>query len=102
MILAAVLAVQASAASILVVTLPTQHTASVTAPRIVAAQSLGGTRTDALLARVRTDLDDAVAAVEQFWGSDWPREIVVVDTVTYQVGAGSLNYPHVVPGDNDA
>ena len=95
MILAAVLAVQATAASILVATLPTRHTASVTAPRIVAAQSLGGTRTDALLARVRTDLDDAVAAVEQFWGSDWPREIVVVATDSPQQFAAQA---HLDPG----
>jgi hypothetical protein len=40
--------------------------------------SLGGARTDALLVRVRADLSDAVAAVERFWGTDWPREIVVV------------------------
>ena len=40
--------------------------------------STGGARTDALLARVRADLGDAVAAVELFWGTDWPREIVVV------------------------
>ncbi|MEI6251227.1 MAG: hypothetical protein WCP30_00275 [Mycobacteriaceae bacterium] len=42
--------------------------------------SLGGARTDALLTRVGADLGDAVAAVERFWGDDWPREIVVVAT----------------------
>ena len=41
---------------------------------------MGGARTDALINRVRTDLDDAVAAVERFWGTDWPTEIVVVAT----------------------
>ena len=40
--------------------------------------SLGGARTDALLARVRADLAGAVTAVERFWGTDWPRDIVVV------------------------
>ena len=44
--------------------------------------SLGGARTDALLTRVRADFDGAVAAVERFWGTDWPREIVVVATGT--------------------
>jgi len=46
--------------------------------RDVRSISLGGARTDALLVRVRADLSDAVAAVERFWGTDWPREIVVV------------------------
>lgn len=44
--------------------------------------SLGGARTDALLSRVGAGLEDAVAAVERFWGDDWPREIVVVATAT--------------------
>ncbi len=35
-----------------------------------------------LLDRVRADLGDSVAAVERFWGGDWPREIVVVATGT--------------------
>lgn len=49
-------------------------------PRSVRAVSLGGARTDLLLRRVRADLDGAVAAVERFWGDDWPREIVIVAT----------------------
>jgi hypothetical protein len=44
--------------------------------------SLGGSRTDALIERVGADLPGAVAAVERFWGNDWPREIVVVATGT--------------------
>jgi hypothetical protein len=44
--------------------------------------SLGGVRTDALLVRVRADFNDAVTAVERFWGPDWPREIVVVASGT--------------------
>lgn len=42
--------------------------------------SLGGTRTDALLARVALDIGGAVAAVEKFWGGDWPREIDIIAT----------------------
>jgi hypothetical protein len=44
--------------------------------------SLDGGRTDALIERVGSLLDDAVAAVERFWGTDWPRDIVVVATGT--------------------
>lgn len=42
--------------------------------------SLGGSRTDALLSRVRAGIPDAVGAVERFWGTDWAPEIVVVAT----------------------
>lgn len=42
--------------------------------------SLGGARTDELLARVHSHLGAAVGAVERFWGTDWPSEIVVVAT----------------------
>ena len=52
------------------------------AGRAIRPISLGGARTDALLARVRADLGDASTAVERFWGDDWPREIVVVATAT--------------------
>jgi hypothetical protein len=44
--------------------------------------SLGGARTDPLIERVASELGDAVAAVERFWGTDWPRDIVVVATDT--------------------
>lgn len=44
--------------------------------------SLGGARTDALIERVASDLGDAVSSVERFWGTDWPRDIVVVATGT--------------------
>ena len=53
---------------------------SVPGPRAVSAVNLGGARGAALLDRVRADFGGAVAAVEAFWGSDWPREIVVVAT----------------------
>lgn len=55
---------------------------SPTGDRDLRAISLGGARTDALLDRVRANFGDSVAAVERFWGSDWPREIVVVATGT--------------------
>ena len=57
--------------------------------------SLGGASTDALVDRVQTDLDDSVAAVERFWGTDWPREIVVVATGTDAEFADRANLdPH--------
>ncbi len=68
------------AAAILVASPPVERSAPAPAPRTIAARSLGGARTDALLDRVRGDLDEAVTAVERFWGTDWPREIVVVAT----------------------
>lgn len=60
--------------------LPARDGGPVAEPRTISAVNLGGPRTDALLARIRGDLDDAVGAVERFWGTDWPREIVVVAT----------------------
>jgi hypothetical protein len=42
--------------------------------------SLGGSSTDAVLARVGVAIGDAVGAVERFWGTDFQREIVVVAT----------------------
>lgn len=57
---------------------PVAHSAPV--PRAVSAVNLDGARGAALLDRVRADFGGAVAAVEAFWGSDWPREIVVVAT----------------------
>ena len=57
-----------------------QVTDSAPAPRSVRTVNLGGARAAALLDRVRADFGGAVAAVERFWGTDWPREIVVVAT----------------------
>jgi hypothetical protein len=69
------------AASILIAGLPAPDGAPpVSAPRTISAHSLGNTRTEALLDRVRADLNVAVAAIERFWGNDWPTEIVVVAT----------------------
>ncbi|WUI28966.1 hypothetical protein OG976_02870 [Mycobacterium sp. NBC_00419] len=42
--------------------------------------SLGAGATDALLTRVAADIDEAVRAVESFWGTDWEHEIVVIAT----------------------
>lgn len=48
--------------------------------RTVRLISLGGPRTDGLLTRVAADIGGAVSAVEQFWGTDWEHEIVVIAT----------------------
>lgn len=50
--------------------------------RTVRYVSLGGAATDRLLSRVATGMDDAVTAVEKFWGTDWGREITVVATAS--------------------
>jgi hypothetical protein len=46
--------------------------------RTVALVGLGGPRTAPLLARIAAQMDDAANAVTMFWGSDWPREILIV------------------------
>lgn len=78
------LAAEAVTAAVVLSAQP-EHTRSLesaaAAPRMQAT-SLGGGRTDALLARVRADLPGAVAAVDSFWGDDWPRQIDVVATGT--------------------
>jgi hypothetical protein len=48
--------------------------------RTVHLISLGGPRTDGLLARIGGEIGDAVNAVEKFWGTDWDRDIVVIAT----------------------
>jgi hypothetical protein len=48
--------------------------------RTVHLISLGGSRTDGLLARIGGDIGDAVSAVEKFWGTDWTRDIVLIAT----------------------
>jgi len=48
--------------------------------RTVHLISLGGPRTDGLLARIGGDIGDAVNAVEKFWGTDWDHDIVVIAT----------------------
>jgi hypothetical protein len=79
------------AAGVFLATLPDRHPQPTTASmqsapahirRKMQPVSLGGARTEVLLTRVRADLDAAVVAVERFWGTDWPREIVVVATGT--------------------
>ncbi|CAN5641778.1 hypothetical protein BH10ACT9_BH10ACT9_41860 [soil metagenome] len=79
----------------MVVRTPARPTAAPSAPAIPASAapatgaqrevtliSLGGAATDPLLRRVSTELDGAVDAVESFWGTDWPHEILVVATGT--------------------
>jgi hypothetical protein len=39
---------------------------------------LAGQRTAPLLARIAAQMDDAAAAVTAFWGTDWPREVLIV------------------------
>jgi len=81
----AVLVAQIVAASVLIASLharlPTPHEAA-TEHRTIHTVSLGSSRTDVLLHRVRADLGDSVSAVERFWGTDWTREITVVATGT--------------------
>jgi len=48
--------------------------------RTVHLISLGGPRTDGLLARIGGDIGGAVSAVERFWGIDWDRDITVIAT----------------------
>jgi len=43
---------------------------------------LGGSSAEALLARVSANIGAAVAAVEAFWGTDWPHRITVTATGT--------------------
>jgi hypothetical protein len=46
--------------------------------------SLGGPQTDRLLARVGSEMGEAVDAVQAFWGPAWPRQITVVATGSQQ------------------
>jgi hypothetical protein len=46
--------------------------------RTVHLIGLGGAGTAPLLARIAAQMDDAASAVTMFWGSDWPREILIV------------------------
>ncbi len=48
--------------------------------RTVDLVNLGGAPAEALLGRISTHIGAAVAAVEAFWGTDWPHRIVVVAT----------------------
>ena len=58
------------------------RTETVSDGRTVELMSLGGPTTQPLLDRVSGAMDDAVAAVTEFWGPDWPRDIVVVATAS--------------------
>lgn len=52
--------------------------------RTVRMTNLGGSRQQALLARMVADVGPAIDAVDAFWGRDWPRDIDVVATGTRQ------------------
>jgi hypothetical protein len=58
------------------------RTETVSDGRTVELMSLGGPTTQPLLDRVSGAMDDAVAAVTEFWGPDWPRDITVVATAS--------------------
>jgi hypothetical protein len=106
--LAAVLAVQTVAAAVLITTWPSSGTRpelpfvadSGPVVRTLSAVNMSGTRGAALLDRVRADFGGAVAAVERFWGTDWPREIAVVATDSQaQFQAEARLDPHREWGD---
>ncbi len=59
---------------------PTPVVGSVSVGRTISEVNLGGISGAVLLGRVRGEFDGAVAAVERFWGDDWPRRIEVVAT----------------------
>jgi len=70
---------------------PAAASATSTAPTVVVAGgrtvrlvSLGGPQTDRLLARVGSEMGEAVDAVQAFWGPAWPRQITVVATGSQQ------------------
>jgi hypothetical protein len=46
--------------------------------RTVHLVGLGGAHTAPLLARIAAEMNDAAQAVTAFWGSDWPRDVVIV------------------------
>lgn len=48
--------------------------------RTAALRGLGGARSTPLIERIEAELPEAAGAVTDFWGPDWPREIVVVVT----------------------
>jgi hypothetical protein len=56
-----------------------------------------------LLARIGAQLDDAASAVTAFWGTDWPRDIVIVaassDAQFAAVGGGDVHTAATATGD---
>ena len=46
--------------------------------RTVHLVGLGGAHTAPLLARIAAEMNDAARAVTAFWGTDWPRDVVIV------------------------
>ncbi|BDY32634.1 hypothetical protein MMAG44476_15765 [Mycolicibacterium mageritense DSM 44476 = CIP 104973] len=59
---------------------PTDARITLSDGRTAQVIALGGPDSAALRDRLRAELDGAAAAVTQFWGADWPREIVIVVT----------------------
>jgi hypothetical protein len=60
----------------------TAATTSIPLPdgRSAQLRGLGGARSEQMIRRIAAELPDAATAVTDFWGPDWPREIVVVVT----------------------
>ena len=56
----------------------TSSTETLTDGRTVHLVDLGGAHTAPLLARIAAEMNEATKAVTAFWGSDWPRDIVIV------------------------
>lgn len=50
--------------------------------RTVRMANLGGSRQHVLLTRIAADMGPAIAAVDAFWGRDWPHDIDVLATGT--------------------
>jgi hypothetical protein len=53
-------------------------TETLTDGRTVHLVGLGGTHTAPLLARLAAEMNDAAQAITAFWGTDWPRDVVIV------------------------
>ncbi|HKP44268.1 peptidase [Mycobacterium sp.] len=63
--------------------------------RTVHLVGLGGTDTAPVLARIAAEMDSAARAVTEFWGPNWPRDVLIVaagsDTQFRQLAGGSAD-----------
>src|SRR6201995_3010327 len=57
-------------------------TETLTDGRTVHLVGMPGAQTAPLLGRIGAEMNDAAQAVTAFWGSDWPRDIVIVSAGT--------------------
>jgi Domain of unknown function (DUF4157) len=71
--------------------------------RSVRLVGMGGQRAERLLSRVAAEMDGAASAVTAFWGTDWPREVVVVaaasDAQFAAVGGGASDTAATTTGE---